>query len=250
MPSDKPRFRTPDGKPEMRTPDEMLRDAVSDETYAELPGKGKPLNLRDYFTPDAEYRMAGKILRDNQVLPPQLQERKDAESSLREAETQLQKATENILPLREEIYKIAQHVASVFPNRETMREILGLEDLPEDFPLPKESVEIIVKELIARVSELDSAIKRHNALVRNLTYSYLENLRIAHENIESSKKRQLFNRTLLPAYTPLPKLDIEALTEDLNKRFTSLPELADGWKNRLKTWHRTQKPGLWQRLFS
>ena len=54
--------RTPDGKPERRTPDEMLRDAVSDNI--DIPGKGKPLDLKAYFRPDAEHRMAGKILRD------------------------------------------------------------------------------------------------------------------------------------------------------------------------------------------
>lgn len=237
-------------KPHRRTPDEMLRDAVSDECYAALPGKGKPLNLRDYFSADTEFRMAGKILRDNQVLPPQLQERKDAELRLNEAKAQLQKATESILPLRSEIYRAAQHVINVFSDRETVCETLGLDNLPDDFPEPQETIEISVKELNVRVAELDKQIKRYNAQVRNLTYRYLENLRIAHENIEASKKRQLLNQSLLPAYAPLPKLDLDALTNEFNTRFTSLPELAHDWENRLKIWHRTQNPTFWQRLFS
>jgi hypothetical protein len=134
MPFKKPRLLTPDGKLEMRTPDEMLRDAVSGESYAQLPGKGKPLNLREFFSSDAEHRMAGKILRDNQVLPPQLQERKDAEFHLRDAETQLREATERILPLRGEIYRSAQQVPNAFPNSETVQKILGLDHLPNDFP--------------------------------------------------------------------------------------------------------------------
>ena len=82
--------RTPDGKLERRTPDELLRDAVAGDM--DLPGKGKVLDLSAYFQPDAEYRMAGKIMRDNNVLPPQLQERKDAEDHLAKAETHLRLA--------------------------------------------------------------------------------------------------------------------------------------------------------------
>ena len=85
---DKTIRRTPDGKPERRTPDEMLRDAVSDDT--DMPGKGEPLDLKAYFRPDAEHRMAGKILRDNNVLPAHLQERKDAEEHLQKSRRALE----------------------------------------------------------------------------------------------------------------------------------------------------------------
>ena len=41
----KPRLRTADGKRQIRSIDDILKEAVSDETLVNLPGKGKPLIL-------------------------------------------------------------------------------------------------------------------------------------------------------------------------------------------------------------
>ena len=112
------------GKPIRRTPDEMLRDAVAGDM--DLPGKGKPLDLTAYFQPDAEHRMAGKILRDNDVLPPQLQERKDAEEHLAKAEAHLRRASEEIALLKKEIRLLGQTLLQTFSNSEDMRGALGL----------------------------------------------------------------------------------------------------------------------------
>ena len=128
---DKTIRRTPDGKPERRTPDEMLRDAVSDDT--DIPGKGKPLDLKAYFRPDAEHRMAGKILRDNNVLPAHLQERKDAEEHLKNADEHLQRATEKIAPLQKAIRPLAQTLIRTFSDDKEMCEALGLNALPRKF---------------------------------------------------------------------------------------------------------------------
>ena len=237
--------RTPDGKPERRTPDEMLRDAVSDDT--DIPGKGEPLNLKAYFRPDAEHRMAGKILRDNNVLPAHLQERKDAEEYLKNAEEHLRRATEKIVPLQKAIRPLAQTLIRTFSDDKEMCKTLGLNALPKNFhPNPETPP---ASDLLATISAFDQLCKQYNAQVRNLTYRYLENLRLAHENIEASKKRQLVNRSLLPAYAPIAKVDIEAQREYIQKRFPLLPERPGDWQSRLKTWQRSQKPTLWQRMF-
>ncbi len=242
---DKTIRRTPDGEPERRTPDEILRDAVSDDT--DIPGKGKPLDLKAYFRPDAEYRMAGKILRDNNVLPAHLQERKDAEEHLKKAEEHLQRATKKIAPLQKAIRPLAQTLIRTFSNDKEMCEALGLNALPENFhPNPETPP---ASDLLATISTFDQLCKQYNAQVRNLKYRYLENLRLAHENIEASKKRQLVNRSLLPTYAPSAKIDIEAQREYIQKRFPLLPERPRGWQSRLKTWQRSQKPSLWQRMF-
>ncbi len=228
MPSYK---RTPDGKPERRTPDEMLRDAVSGDT--DIPGKGKPLDLKAYFRPDAEHRMAGKILRDNNVLPLHLQERKDAEEYLKAAEEHLRLAAEKITPLQKAIRPLAQTLIRTFPNGEEIREALGLNALPKDFHPDTETPP--ASDLIATISNFDQLCKQYNALVRDLTYRYLKNLRLAHENIEASRKRQLANRSLLPAYAPIAKVDIKAQREYIKKRFPLLPERPHDWESRLKT---------------
>ncbi len=242
MPSYK---RTPDGEPERRTPDEMLRDAVSDDT--DIPGKGKPLDLKAYFLPDAEHRMAGKILRDNNVLPAHLQERKDAEEYLKNAEEHLQRATEKIVPLQKAIRPLAQTLIRTFSDDKEMCKALGLNALPEKFhPNPETPP---ASDLLVTINTFDQLCKQYNAQVRNLTYCYLENLRLAHENIEASKKRQLVNRSLLPTYAPIAKVDIEAQREYIQKHFPLLPERPDDWQSRLKTWQRSQKPSLWHRIF-
>ena len=111
---DKTIRHTPDGKPERRTPDEMLRDAVSDDT--DIPGKGKPLDLKAYFRPDAEHRMAGKILRDNNVLPAHLQERKDAEEHLKKAEEHLQRIRpKKLRHCKKQFAPLHKHSSAHFP---------------------------------------------------------------------------------------------------------------------------------------
>lgn len=212
---DKTIRRTPDGKPERRTPDEMLRDAVSDDT--DIPGKGKPLDLKAYFRPDAEHRMAGKILRDNNVLPAHLQERKDAEEHLKKAEEHLRHTTEKIAPLQKAIRPLAQTLIRTFSDDKEMCKALGLNALPEKFHPNSETPP--ASDLLETISTFDQLCKQYNARVRDLTYRYLENLRLAHENIEASKKRQLVNRSLLPAYAPIARVDIEAQKEYIQKRF-------------------------------
>ena len=237
--------RTPDGKPERRTPDEMLRDAVSDDT--DIPGKGEPLDLKAYFRPDAEHRMAGKILRDNNVLPAHLQERKDAEEHLKKAEEHLRHTTEKIAPLQKAIRPLAQTLIRTFSSDAEMCKALGLNALPENFQPNSETPP--ASDLLETISTFDQLCKQYNARVRDLTYRYLENLRLAHENIEASKKRQLVNRSLLPAYAPIVKVDIEAQKEYIQTRFPLLPERPRDWQSRLKTWQRSQKPSLWHRMF-
>ncbi len=228
-----------------RTPDEMLRDAVSDDT--DIPGKGKPLDLKAYFRPDAEHRMAGKILRDNNVLPAHLQERKDAEEYLKNAEEHLRRATEKIVPLQKAIRPLAQTLIRTFSDDKEMCKALGLNALSKNFhPNPETPP---ASDLLATISTFDQLCKQYNAQVRNLTYRYLENLRLAHENIEASKKRQLVNRSLLPTYAPIAKIDIEAQREYIQKHFPLLPERPRDWQSRLKTWQRSQQPSLWHRIF-
>lgn len=242
---DKTIRRTPDGEPERRTPDEMLRDAVSDDT--DIPGKGKPLDLKAYFRPDAEHRMAGKIMRDNNVLPAHLQERKDAEEHLKKADEHLRRATKKIAPLQKAILPLAQTLIRTFSDDKKMCEALGLNALPEKFHPNSETPP--ASDLLKTISTFDQLCRQYNAHVRDLTYRYLENLRLAHENIEASKKRQLVNRSLLPTYAPSVKVDIEAQREYIQKRFPLLPERPGDWRSRLKTWQRSQKPSLWHRIF-
>ena len=71
--------RRPDGTQELRTLDGMLAEAIAADGNRELPGKGKPLDLGSYSTDDPQHRVANKLLKDNDVIPPILQDRADAD---------------------------------------------------------------------------------------------------------------------------------------------------------------------------
>jgi hypothetical protein len=78
MPGERKR-RRPDGKQELRTLDGMLAEAIAADGNRDLPGKGKPLNLGSYFSDDPRQRVANKLLKDNDVMPPVLQDRVNAD---------------------------------------------------------------------------------------------------------------------------------------------------------------------------
>lgn len=57
--------------------EQRIRDAVEEGHFKNLPGKGKPLNLtEDEHVPD-EMRMAVKILKNANMLPPELELQRD-----------------------------------------------------------------------------------------------------------------------------------------------------------------------------
>lgn len=61
--------------------DEQIRDAMSAGKFSNLPGAGKPLKLDDDGTPN-EWRLAHKILKDNDLAPAWIMDGKDLEALL------------------------------------------------------------------------------------------------------------------------------------------------------------------------
>ena len=58
MAEERPKFLQSDGRPEHRSIDEILRDAIAGGDFNDLPGRGRPLDLEDYFASGPEHRMA------------------------------------------------------------------------------------------------------------------------------------------------------------------------------------------------
>lgn len=71
--------------------DEQIRDAISSGKFANLPGEGKPLNLDDDGTPN-EWRMAHKIMKDNDIAPAWIMDGKDLEAALSKMLADVQRA--------------------------------------------------------------------------------------------------------------------------------------------------------------
>lgn len=96
-------LRRPDRHPEMWSLDDLLREDVSDEELASLLGRGKRLDSEGYFSGTAESRLANKILKDNQVLPTQLEDRRKVEKQVGKKESRLHRSVESYLGQRAEL---------------------------------------------------------------------------------------------------------------------------------------------------
>ena len=53
--------------------DERVRKAMDDGEFDNLPGKGKPLDLRAYFETPEDLRMAYSILKSNNFVPEEVE---------------------------------------------------------------------------------------------------------------------------------------------------------------------------------
>jgi len=56
-----------------RSVDAIIREAMRRGDFDDLPGRGKPVDLGDYFNTPEELRMAYSILRSADVLPRELE---------------------------------------------------------------------------------------------------------------------------------------------------------------------------------
>lgn len=57
--------------------EQRIRDAIEEGHFNNLPGKGKPLNLKDDEHVPDDMRMAVKILKNANMLPPELELHRD-----------------------------------------------------------------------------------------------------------------------------------------------------------------------------
>ena len=60
--------------------DEQIRRAIEAGEFDNLPGKGKPLDLRAYFETPEDLRMAYSILKSNNFVPEEVEMLKDIDA--------------------------------------------------------------------------------------------------------------------------------------------------------------------------
>ncbi|MGA1196424.1 MAG: DnaJ family domain-containing protein [Candidatus Latescibacterota bacterium] len=243
----KPKLRTPDGKIQMRSVDDLLKEVAADDSWRNLPGKGKPIDLRSYFAPGEEYRVAGKILQENKVLPPHLQERKAAEAVQDAAKKLRENAQHQIPPLRTALLQKIETLISLFPDQTTCQTWLNLDNWPSDYPKPPPTA-CDQKQLFEAAQYLTQEIPRYNARIRNLIYRYMDHLKRAQENINNYHKRQLLNTTLSPHYNYLAPIDLAHKEQEIKELFPPLIEFPQDLLSRLKKWQRKTQPTFWRRL--
>ena len=67
--------------------DEQIRKAIEAGEFDNLPGKGKPIDLRPYFETPEDLRMAYSILKSNNFVPEEIEMLKDIEALKKRLET-------------------------------------------------------------------------------------------------------------------------------------------------------------------
>jgi DnaJ family protein C protein 28 len=75
-----------------RSLDEQIRQAMLDGAFDNLPGKGKPMDLRENPFEDPDWRMAFRMLRSSGFSLPWMETRKEIEADYELALTQLERS--------------------------------------------------------------------------------------------------------------------------------------------------------------
>jgi hypothetical protein len=78
-----------------RSVDQIIREAIERGEFDNLPGKGKPIDLTDYFTTPEELRMAYSVLKNAGIMPSEAQSLADIaqrEEQLRNARDEDERA--------------------------------------------------------------------------------------------------------------------------------------------------------------
>jgi DnaJ family protein C protein 28 len=72
--------------------DELIRRAMQEGQFDNLPGKGKPLNLDDNPFEDPEWRMAHHVLRSSGLSLPWIEVKRELEAAIESARSELQRS--------------------------------------------------------------------------------------------------------------------------------------------------------------
>ena len=239
--------RQPDGHPEWRSVDEMLAQAIADEDFAALPGKGQPLDLSAYFASGPEHRIAGKLLKDNEVLPQTLQDRRDAEQLRTQASQTLATQKEYLSTLKAKICAQAPALCHFFPDRPTALAALGLPTWPEYFSEPENTPLPARRVLLDGAKRLAELVTAYNRRIEVAIAEYLDSLRQANACVERLNQQVAFSRHL-PAGLQLKTSDLTEAEIQVRSEFSLLTPLPTDLTQRLGQYHKAARPSLWRRL--
>ena len=72
--------------------EKMLREAIENGEFDDLPGKGEPIDLRENPFEDPDLRTVHRLLRNAGFAPAWIEERKDIDAELASAQAKLKRA--------------------------------------------------------------------------------------------------------------------------------------------------------------
>lgn len=216
--------RRPDGRQKTRSLDEMLAEAVAADGDRELPDKGKPLDLGRYFADDPEQRAANKILKDNDVIPPALQFRTDAERLRAAADEAIAGAAERLAKQLEEVRRRGAELAALLPADASIRITLGLDTLPDYVPEAAGPKVLYAGKALDVAEALSELVDAFNSERKRSIDSSRDRLRETATAV--SKANERLSTPGVPALPRLPAIDIDECIADFESTFPRLPIVA------------------------
>ncbi len=221
MPPSRPR-RNPDGSRAIRSVDDLLAEAVAPEAIQHLPGKGQPLDLQGYFHADPEQRVASRLMRDNNILPQPLQDRREAEIS-RDRMVATLKST--VLDLNERARRIHQWGAclSILLAAEAEWSQMNLPDyMLHPMMHPRASaLETNPRDVVA---ELVTCVQAYRSCRRRARQRLLEISTQARDKARGLNEHVMLNRHL-PASLQIGDVDVKAHLAAFDAAAADLPDL-------------------------
>ncbi|MSS71440.1 MAG: DUF1992 domain-containing protein [Candidatus Latescibacteria bacterium] len=248
MDQKKPKFLRSDGRPEPRSVDDILRDAAARGEFDRLPGKGQPLDLEDYFASGPEHRVANKILKDNQVLPQPLQDRKEAEALQQTARDLLVREGQALQETREEIRQASLPLFGCFPDRPTAVSCLGLDVWPTCFAEPVAGPKPDTRQVVRQAEHLRRLVARHNGRVASILARYLDLLEQANVSIRRLNEQIAFKGNLRAGFQMMPLCDLAAREQEARAQFPALPALPEDLPGRIRAFFRETRQPFWKRF--
>ncbi|GEM_PF-862642 len=245
-----PKFRKPDGRPELRGVDDILRDAAARGEFDDLPGKGCPLDLDDYFADNPEHRIANRLLKDNKVLPQPLQDRKEAEALLQAARDLFAREARALQKAQEEIRGASAPLMACFPDRQTAVDRLGLEAWPSCFVEPAPAPRPALRRVVRQAERLRSLVAQYNGRVGALIGRYVDLLEQANRCIRRHNDRLALTGSLRAGFQMMVLCDVAARTQEARAQFPALPPLPEDLPGRIRAFCREARRPFWRRLLN
>ncbi len=241
MAEERPIFLQSDGRPEHRSIDEIPRDAIAGGDFNDLPGRGRPLDWEDYFASGPEHRIGYRLLKDNQLLPEPLQDRKEAEELQQAGEGLLIREAKVLKDIGEEISRKSIPLVTCFLNRQTLTRCLGLDSWPPCFAEPAAGSRPDLLRVLRQIECLQSLISRYNHRIDALILKYLDLLKGANEYIHGLNNKIASTGRFNSSLHIVP-LNLSAREQKVRARFPELPPFPEDLPKRIQTYYR-ETPG-------
>ena len=240
--------RRADGKPEFRSLDELLAEAAQDDVVQHLPGKGRPIDLGGYMHADAGTRVANKLLADNDVIPQQLHDRREAEMLQQQAETDAAAARQDLHPRRCQVEELQKRLRACWPVSVAPAEVFSGGDVPAWMTDPdaKSDNGGDWQELAAQLATSSAMRNRRRAVARRkVEESLTEVARLTRRLNEQMS----LSRSISPGIQMTP-VRVEARLERFDADCPRVDDVPEDLARLLRQTVRAASPPWWKRLLT